>query len=129
MVKQIRAAALTLSLALGAWSENPKWSVTVGTTEGARSVIQSSGDIYTEVPGTSQREVTGYVNREELEILGRMLADPQLHKTAPSKPTAQDRFLTFTYGEIKKTFALKQSSDLVERLSKEVDRALSAAKQ
>lgn len=111
----------------------------MGTSDGAAgrcNVIQSSGDILVEewaAAGQAPKsEVTGYVNKEELDILERMLADPQLHKANVSKPGTSSRFLKFTYGEIKKTFTIAEDANFpepVERLSKEVYRALSAAKQ
>ena len=137
----MRALFIALLLALAGWAEPVKWSVSVGTSGGATGggsgkMIQSSGDILMEewtAPGQAPvREVTGYVNREELDILERMLADPQLHKAQVSKPGNMSRFLKFTYGEIKKTFTVDEAATFpepVERLCKEVNRALSAAKQ
>ena len=136
----MRALIVAFALVCSAWAEPVKWSISVGTlgeaTEPVHSlVIQSSGDILTEevAPGQQpSREVTGYVNREELDILGRMLADPQLQKAQVSKSAAQTRFLTFTYGELKRTFKVGSETSFPEpvgRLSREVERALSAAKQ
>ena len=137
----MRALFIALLLALSAWAEPVKWSVSVGTSGGVTGggsgkIIQSSGDILMEewaAAGQAPvREVTGYVNREELDILERMLADPQLHKAQVSKPGSMSRFLKFTYGEIKKTFTVDEAATFpepVERLCKEVTRALSAAKQ
>jgi hypothetical protein len=137
----MRALFIALLLALTGWTEPVKWSITYGTsggvTGGGRAhAIQSSGDILLEewaaTGQTPSREVTGYVNREELDILERMLADPQLHKAQASKPTNHNRFLKFTYGDIKKSFTVGSEAvfpEPVERLSKEVARALSAAKQ
>lgn len=136
----MRALLIALCMVASVWAESVKWSITVGTSgesSGGRfNMIQSSGDIWLEewsAPGqTPTREVTGYINREELEILERLLADPLLHKALVSKPEAKSRILKFTYGEIKKTFTVGSEANFpepVQRLFQEVTRALSAAKQ
>lgn len=139
-VARMKACIIGLLLTLACVAEPLKWSISMGTSNGTAGrckVIQSSGDILVEewaVAGQAPKtEVTGYVNREELDILERMLADPQLHKASLPKPAGETRFLKFTYGEIKKTFIISGDDakfpEPVEALSKEVARALSAAKQ
>ncbi|MBX3171370.1 MAG: hypothetical protein KF760_28430 [Candidatus Eremiobacteraeota bacterium] len=139
----MKALALALILAaLPVAAERPlKWSVSVGssggfTGGGRTSIIRSSGDIITEKWETAtaphDSQVTGYVNQEELDLIERLLADPNLHKAQASKPGNMSRFLQFHYGEIKKTFTVEVSEPFpepVERLSREISRALSAAKQ
>lgn len=132
-------AALAASAMVAA--ESPEWSVCVessgGVTGGGKAqLIRSNGDIITETwpsaAGNHTREVTGYVNRDQLEILERMLKDPQLVKQQVSKKSNENRVLRFTYGEVKKTYTVPSGArfpELVERLSNEVERALRAAKQ
>ena len=123
-------------------AERPlKWSVSLGSSGGVTgggrtSVIRSSGDIISEKWATAgaphESEVTGYVNQEELDVIERLIADPNLHKAQVSKPGNMSRVLQVNYGEIKKTFTVaadEQFPEPVERLSREVSRALSAAKQ
>ena len=139
----MKSLLLALALAaLPAYAEAPlKWSVTLGssggTTGGGRSsIIRSSGDIITEKWPTAnaphQSEVTGYVNQEELDLLEKMVADPNLHKVNVSKPGNMSRFVQINYGLIKKTYTVEVNESFpepVERLSRELARALSAAKQ
>ncbi|MBN9414866.1 hypothetical protein ABS71_14055 [bacterium SCN 62-11] len=139
----MKSLLLALALAaLPAYAEAPlKWSVTLGssggTTGGGRSsIIRSSGDIVTEKWATANAphdsEVTGYVNQEELDLLEKMVADPNLHKTNVSKPGNMSRFVQINYGVIKKTYTVEMNESFpepVERLSREIARALSAAKQ
>ncbi len=139
----MKALAIALILAaLPVAAERPlKWSVSVGssggyTGGGRTSIIRSSGDIITEKWDTAaaphDTQVTGYVNQEELDLIERLLADPNLHKAQVSKPGSMSRFLQVNYGEIKKTFTVEVGEPFpepVERLSREVSRALSAAKQ
>ena len=123
-------------------AESPlKWSVSVGSSGGVTggghtSIIRSSGDIVSEKWSTAstprESEVTGYVNQEELELIERMLADPNLQKVQVSKPGNMSRTLQVNYGDFKRTFTIDVSEPFpepVERLSREIARALSAAKQ
>jgi hypothetical protein len=139
----MKAFVLALALAiLPAAAETPlKWSVSIGSSGGVTgggrsSIIRSSGDIITEKWATANAprdsQVTGYVNQEELDLLEKMLADPNLAKTQISKPGNMSRFLQVNYGELKRTFTVEMNQTFpepVERLSREVSRALSAAKQ
>lgn len=128
--------------AVPAAAESPlKWSVSVGSSGGVTggghtSIIRSSGDIISEKWSTAsaphESEVTGYVNQEELELIERMLADPNLQKVQVSKPGNMSRVLQVNYGDFKRTFTIGVSEvfpEPVERLSREISRALSAAKQ
>lgn len=139
-MKSVVIALILAALPVAA--ERPlKWSVSLGSsggyTGGGRlSIIRSSGDIVSEKWATAtsphESEVTGYVNQEELELLERMVADPNLHKAQVSKPGNMSRVLQINYGEIKKTFTVEVNEPFpepVEKLSREVSRALSAAKQ
>lgn len=139
----MKALAIALILAaLPVAAERPlKWSVSIGSSGGVTgggrtSIIRSSGDIITEKWDTAaaphDSQVTGYVNQEELDLIERMVADPNLHKVQVSKPGNMSRFLQVNYGEIKKTFTVEVNQPFpepVERLSREISRALSAAKQ
>lgn len=111
--------SLVLALILAALpvsAERPlKWSVSLGssggfTGGGKMSIIRSSGDIVSEkwatATATHESEVTGYVNQEELDLIERMVADPNLHKAQVSKPGNMSRTLQINYGEIKKTFKI-----------------------
>lgn len=133
--------ALLLSVAPVAAELPLKWSVSLGraggiTGGGHTSIIRSNGDIVSEKWASAgaphQAEVTGYVNQEELELIQRMLADPNLHKAQVSKPGNMSKILQVNYGEIKKTFTVgvdEAFPEPVERLSRELSRALTAAKQ
>ncbi|MFN8607282.1 MAG: hypothetical protein U0931_07110 [Vulcanimicrobiota bacterium] len=139
----MKSYILALLLAAGPLAAEPplKWSVSLGNSGGVAggghtSIIRSSGDIVSEkwanAGAPHQSEVTGYVNQEELELIERLLADPNLHKAQVSKPGNMSKTLQVNYGEIKKTFTVGADESFpepVERLSREVSRALSAAKQ
>ena len=137
--------SLVIALILAALpvaAERPlKWSVSLGssggyTGGGKMSIIRSSGDIISEKWATAtsahESEVTGFINQDELDLIERMVADPNLHKAQVSKPGNMSRTLQIHYGEIKKTFTVEVNEPFpepVERLSREISRALSAAKQ
>lgn len=107
------------------------WSVTLAN-EGQAKVIHSSGDVMSEEwPAPSQREVTGFVNQEQLQVLETLLADPGLDDLTPLPPGKASRVLSYTYGDKKKTFGVNNGSrfpEKVERICSEVERALRSVK-
>ncbi len=107
------------------------WSVTLAN-EGQAKVIHSSGDVMSEEwPAPTNREVTGFVNQEQLQVLETLLADPGLDELTPLPPGNSSRILSYTFGDKKKTFGANNGSrfpEKIERICSEVERALRSVK-
>lgn len=134
----MKSFLLSLLFSLSLAAESAPWNVTLGDIQGPAGTaycICSSGDIlslqWTQANGPVQREVTGFVNQEQLDILERMMMDPKLVELQSVGRGEQLREVKVHYGKLQKTFRVAQKSlfpEPIERLAKELERALRAAK-
>ena len=130
---------LALCLSLIAGAETNPWNVTLSQIEGqtgSARCICSSGDILTlqweQSAGPVQREVTGFVNQEQLDMLEVLLRDPKLEEAQSAGKGEALREIKVHYGKLQRTFRVAENvkfPEPIERLAIEIERALRAAKQ